>query len=194
VERLKTYQQLSYTHRAQIEFEKIGAIDDPPAEVYHAILCDSTSTSGDARLGDFSQLYLHFPSDLLISFENFDGGWVGPTDQIKLPHKPKKVKKHRYGITLDVGGGNRILILTGARYTSDLGLLTLIFVGQDNAEMIFNKKVELLEVQETEKGFRLLGQLPPKEVGQESDGGVIKKSERQCELLIEEGKLTFKEL
>lgn len=51
--------------------------------------------------------------------------------------------------------------------------------------MVFNKKVELLEIQETAKGYRLLGQLPA--IQKEQIG-------RLCEILIEQGELKFKEL
>jgi len=37
--------------------------------------------------------------------------------------------------------------------------------------MVFNKKVELLEVQETAKGYRLLGKLPASQ--QDQAGGCV---------------------
>lgn len=51
--------------------------------------------------------------------------------------------------------------------------------------MVLSKKMELLEVQETAKGYQLLGQLPATQKGQAG---------RLCEVCIEEGKLWFKVL
>lgn len=138
-----------------------------------------------ATPGDFCKINFHLPSGVWVGILNKAGGWVKPNPQIKLPQQPTKVIKHEYGIILDIGGGNHILALTGYKYTQEPSFLTLICVTPDNADMVFNKKVELLEVQETEKGHRLLGQLP---AAQQDQAG------RLCEICIEEGELRLKEL
>ncbi len=84
-----------------------------------------------------------------------------------------------------MGSGNHSLILTGYKYTQNPSFLTLICVTPENADMVFNKKVDLLEIQETEKGYWLLGQLP---ANQQDQVG------RLCEIRIEQEELKFKEL
>jgi len=135
--------------------------------------------------GDFCIIDFSLSSGVWVGIANQEGGWSKPSDQIKLPEQSTKVIKHEYGIILDIGGGNHILALTGYKYTQEPSFLTLICVTPDNADMVFNKKVELLEVQENEKGFRLLGQLPATQ-GEQAG--------RLCEVCIEGGELRFKEL
>jgi len=176
--------------------EKIGQINTPLAELYN-YSSESwdyhTKQRWDATPGDFCRIELTLPSGVWVMLENLDGGWSKLTDIIKTTQNSAKINKHTYGITLDMGSDNRILILTGYKYTSEPGLLTLLFVTPNSAGMVFNKKVELLEVIETENGYRLLGQLPA-ESQEQADGALLETPGHRCEILIEHGELLFKEL
>jgi hypothetical protein len=162
-----------------------GTIDILSATISNYWYDEDRTKRLHANPGDFCKIDFNLPSGVWVGMHNQEGGWVKPSPQIKLPQQSTKVIKHEYGIILDIGGGNYILALTGYKYTQEPSFLTLICVTPDNADMVFNKKLELLEVQETAKGYRLLGKLP---VVQEGRLG------RLCEIAIEGGELQFKEL
>ncbi|MCG8340194.1 MAG: hypothetical protein MI674_02850 [Cytophagales bacterium] len=132
--------------------------------------------------GDFEKIQIKLEKGGIVEFGYYDS-WIKIEDPIKLPEQSQRVKQTPYFFTLDMGEGKYIMVLAGYAYASMPGYLTLIAVGQDTAEVIFNKQVDLLEIAETDQGYRLVGRL-----------GVTGYGDNPCELLIEEGKLTFQPL
>jgi hypothetical protein len=144
------------------KFKKVGEIADPQVAFLEC---------WEGEAGDFRKVQLKLPNGRTVAYENSDG-WIKflerseplaitLADLIKIPEHSSKIQSHSYGVTLDMGEENRILILFGYPYANDAGLLTLIYVSKDQAEIIFNKEVDVLEIAETTKGYRIVGELDP---------------------------------
>ncbi len=135
--------------------KKVDELEDLLAEVYQ-ITGENGIGWSESSPGDFVRINIKLRNGRIVQFDSL-GGWLSNFEESDwIPNSPK-IKKHPYGITLDMGKGDKILILIGA--TPDV-YLTLIYIGKDTAEVIFNKEiVALLAIAETESGYRLKGQL-----------------------------------
>jgi hypothetical protein len=176
------------------EFNKVGEIESPPITFLEC---------WEGEAGDFRKVQIKLQNGRTVVYENRDG-WIKFTepseplaitlaDIVKIPENSSKIQAHRYGITLDMGKGKWILMLFGYPYANDAGLLTLITVSKDHAEIIFNKEVDVVEIAETAQGYRLVGELDPGKIAGNAASSVEFTSQR-CEICVEDGKLTFKAL
>ena len=168
-----------------VTFKQIGEIKNPNAVFFHC---------WDTDPGDFKRIRLKPKSGKTIDYDNIDG-WVdiykreegrqgSVLDGIKTPEQSKKIKKHPYGITLAMEGEDQLLMLFGYHYSSDpAGLLTLIYVGRNNAEVVFNKRFKLFDLRESEAGYSLIGRIGSE--GSYSDS---------YEISIKDGKLSMEKL
>lgn len=173
------------------EFKKVG-------EIEHLQVTFLECWEGEA--GDFRKVQIKLQNGRIVEYDNSDG-WIKFTepseplaitlaDIVKIPEDSSKIQAHRYGITLDMGKGNWILMLFGYPYANDAGLLTLIDVSKDHAEIIFNKEVDVLEITETAQGYRLVSELDPGKIAGNTNSRV-KSTNQRCEIDIEDGKLVF---
>jgi hypothetical protein len=175
-------------------FKKVGEIADHQVTFLEC---------WEGEAGDFRKVQIKLQNGHTMEYDNSDG-WIKFTepseplaitlaDMIKLPENSNKIRPNRYGVTLDMGNGNYILMLFGYPYANDAGLLTLIYVSKDQAEIIFNKEVDVLEVAETTKGYRIAGELDPGKIAGNA-ASPIESPGQSCEICIEDGRLTFKSL
>ncbi len=111
------------------EFKKVGEIADPQVTFLEC---------WEGEAGDFRKVQIKLQNGRTVEYVNSDG-WIKflerseplaitLTNLIKILEHFSKIKSHRYGVTLNMGEGNRILMLFGYPYANDAGLLTLIDV------------------------------------------------------------------
>ncbi len=164
-------------------------------------LCSMYHISGEEGIGwndepgDFVRIAIKLKNGETVVYDNICG-WVEILRQtkdyysrvvintLKLPAQSEKIGTCPYGIKLDVGKTDKILMLFGPNYASDVsGLLTLIYIGKDNAELIFNTEFRLFEIREQQGSYSLIGRLA--DCGAAGD---------PYEIAIKDGKLTVEKL
>lgn len=198
----KAFIQYDKTHVASLRhfkgyrqldaFKKVGQIESPQVTFLEC---------WEDEAGDFRKVQLTLRNGDIVEYDNRDG-WIKFTEPseplairlaelIKIPENSSKIHPHRYGVTLDMGKGNHILMLFGYPYANDAGLLTLIEVRKNHAAIIFNKEMDVLEIVETAQGYRLVGELDPGKIADKA-GNLIKPFTQPCEICIEHGTLSFK--
>lgn len=167
------------------ELKEIGKIRDP-----QVAFLECWEDEG----GDFRRIRIKLKNKKVVEYDNRDGwleifkkakyGSGAIADFLKTPANSSKIKMHPYGITLDMGKGDQILMLFGYQYATDPArLLTLIYIGKDQAEIIFNTYFTLFEIRENQGGYSLIGK-------RSSDGSYADP----YEIAIKNGKLTFEKL
>lgn len=191
----KNYEEsISFKEHGMI-LKKVDRLGDSLAEAYN--LTGENGIGWDDEGGEVKRIKIKLKSGRTVVYDNDNGGWLEIfkkedyslpiADRIKIPEQSQKIQKHPYGITLDMDNGDQILMLFGYQYSTDPArLLTLIYIGKDQAEIIFNKHFNVFEIREQEQGYSLIGRL------HSIDNEVIHAD--PYEIAIKDGKLTFKQL
>lgn len=176
----------------EVVFKKVGEIKNPSIDFYS---CFGGGWETDPE--GFRRIKVKLKAGRIVEYDNNEV-WVkifekgeyldgSIADSLKIPANSTKIKLHPYGITLDMGEGDQILMLFGMKYNTDpAGLLTLIYVGKNATEMIFNKHFDVFEIREQQQGYSLIGRM-------RSVGNEIMKAD-PYKITIKDGKLTMEKL
>jgi hypothetical protein len=178
--------------KKEVVFKKVAEMESQPVDFYN---CFGGGWDGDP--GDFRRIKVKLTRGHVVEYDN-SPGWLeifkkeeyssgSIADFLKTPAKSSKIKMHPYGITLDMGKGDQILMLFGYQYGTDPArLLTLIYIGKDQAEMIFNRHFDVFEIREQQQGYSLIGRM-------RSVGNEVMHAD-PYEITIKDGKLTLEKL
>jgi hypothetical protein len=147
-------------------FSKEENWSDDLAEVFYFFNAQGIAWENDP--GDFCRIKIKLPNGKADSYDSSE--WLNIFKQIKngvsrpkaetlvYPKESPNIKLRPYGITLNLKNGDKILALISYGYNSDpAALFTLIYIGKEKSELIFNKLFDLYEIRENESGYELLG-------------------------------------
>jgi hypothetical protein len=188
----KVNENSSFWKECGFLLKKVDELEDSLSEVYN--VTGENGIGWNREPGDFVRIKLKLRNRRTMQFDHL-GGWIkvlekseyfdrSIADSLKIPANSTKIKLHPYGVTLDMGEGDQILMLFGIKYNTDpAALLTLIYVGKDTAEMIFNKHFDVFEIREQNQGYSLIGRMYWE--GSHAD---------PYEITIKDGKLTMEKL
>ncbi|MCG8339872.1 MAG: hypothetical protein MI674_01155 [Cytophagales bacterium] len=171
-----------------LSFKQVYVAEDPPV-----VLDDGVGWGANKQLGDFTQLRISGTKEDIQKFDSY-GVWNKVDEHIKLPVISPKIKKHLYYIVLDAGEEASILVLCGRNYDgSGPNSLTLLRIGKTRVAPMCDQPLNLHEIIETERGYRLGGTIVPEIGEKQRDGTVVRQDEHKCELLTEHGELSIEE-